>query len=75
MTTLAVNLDAYIPIGLIVVMAILFDRLSQAISAPKTSLKLAPDEMLFRLLPQSSGAGFRSPQTCGRSACPNKRQR
>ena len=37
----------------IVVMAILFDRLSQAISAPKDSAKLAPDEMLFHLLPQS----------------------
>ena len=37
----------------IVVMAILFDRLSQAISAPKTTMRLAPGEMAFRLLPQA----------------------
>ncbi|MEM9060057.1 MAG: ABC transporter permease subunit [Pseudomonadota bacterium] len=37
----------------IVVMAIIFDRLSQAISAPREAPKLAPDEMEFRLLPQS----------------------
>ena len=37
----------------IVTMAIVFDRLSQAMSKPAETLKLAPGEMLFRLLPQS----------------------
>ncbi|MEM7189060.1 MAG: ABC transporter permease subunit [Pseudomonadota bacterium] len=37
----------------IVTMAIVFDRLSQAMSKPAETIKLAPGEMLFRLLPQS----------------------
>ncbi|MEM6663438.1 MAG: ABC transporter permease subunit [Pseudomonadota bacterium] len=37
----------------IVTMAIVFDRLSQAMSKPPETIKLAPGEMLFRLLPQS----------------------
>ncbi|MFK7941889.1 MAG: ABC transporter permease, partial [Paracoccaceae bacterium] len=37
----------------IVTMAIIFDRLSQAASAPPVTSQLAPGEMHFRLLPQS----------------------
>ena len=37
----------------IVGMAIIFDRLSQAMAAPPRSLQLSPGEMMFRLLPQS----------------------
>ncbi|MEM1297833.1 MAG: ABC transporter permease subunit [Pseudomonadota bacterium] len=37
----------------IVTMAVIFDRLSQAMSRPPVTLQLAPGEMRFRLLPQS----------------------